>query len=717
MSWHFSRLPIYRHFSTETNYPPNPEDYANNSTNDITIDGLTAQQAKDDKFVRVYSLSQEKESEDLLHWRQKEPYPDIVEQQYKLVLEKPNNLFLKYDLVIRLLMHLRPPFSEDSRSVNDIFRAIYRIVKELADSNRFKSILQEKVSQQFSSQDIQHFKAKIVEYKSKVGQQSDNSFVTASLIHYILLTGDVDSALSYAEYGHRESSANYYCDSALSLEKKLIHAGIGQGDPVLQMLEKGLEYMPNHSKCLSRMACIHYYNKKHFRNALKYAKMAIEADVANRNAEAHYIYALLHDMEFYNPEIAKKHYSKALEIAPGNVPSLCNLGAVLYQEKRYDEAIKYLKLASHHKSNDTISLYHLANCYSAKGLLEAAVIEMDKCFKITPNLPDGHYHLANILFRHHDFEGAIEGYKKSIELAAQTRSFFDINMPLNNLIAVNKIYAQSLIVNAKGPEDYAKAAHHLQEVLDLSPDENRLYKATMYLNIVYCFMKSGNVDESLMYIQMAREDGGEEFLNEYKDLKVRFTSENVYQQRQKHADDLLLFETYLQKYEEKCKEEGSQPDTEEMTKVFKDIARCHYNLAFCAYHIGKIEDVERHLVSVVTKTAPPYVSDYIEVNSDMDEEYDPSKPIIVDNVNMYGTKLPQSPVLRDVLCKKLYELKDKYKDKTLDAIIDPPDLPLNPSAVRKAKGKKKKRLRYIVEAEKRNIALRNHISTANPYDL
>lgn len=650
-----------------------------------------------------------------LHRFHLEPFDESIESQYELVQANPNNYFLKYDFLLRILSIVRRPLVDIPEAMTDIFASIYEILEQLTKSEKFGKQLEEKIAERFSERERQNFDSKAKEYKAKIAEK--NSLYNISThIHYLVLNANLTEALEHAKYG------KIYAKSSYHFAQGVYYMKIPSGNPdedvpmAIEHFKHVIKILPRHSHALSSLAGLYYVYHKDIKSALHCLKKSLYFDGKKENFEAHYQVAFILETELGKMELAKKHYAIAIEINPEHAPSYSNLGAILLEEGRYDDALKNFKMACKFAPEKKIVLYQIANCYSLKGLVEAAVVEMDRAIQLDKTLPHSHYHMANILFRHHDFDGAAKGYNKALKLAEKyPHHEFDSASAINNLVSVYRLHAQKIIVDAKHPKDHHKAALLLGRSIDLMAENNPLYTATMRLNMVYCLMKANEPIESLHQIEIAKEEGGDEFLEEFKSLKQSYTSHVVYSQLDKHKAELAAFDSYLKDYIKKCNEDNIEPDEQTLFHAQKDLSRCHYNIAFCLFQSGDIEQCYEHLSKAVSLIEPPYISDYIYDGGESDLNVnDARKPIIVGDVKMYTSPIPKSEILRDVLFKKLSELQKKYEGVELDTIVEPADF--GPKSIRTEKVKRRKKLKYSKMASLKIKKMQSEALSQDPYN-
>ena len=91
-------------------------------------------------------------------------------------------------------------------------------------------------------------------------------------------------------------------------------------------------------------------------------------------------------------------------------------GIVLYNKKKYDEAITEFKKALELNPNHYDAHYHLGISYYAKGSIDASIVELKKAIEINPKEPRAHYNIAFAYVAKEEVNNAIPEYQKAIEL-------------------------------------------------------------------------------------------------------------------------------------------------------------------------------------------------------------------------------------------------------------------------------------------------------------
>ena len=109
-------------------------------------------------------------------------------------------------------------------------------------------------------------------------------------------------------------------------------------------------------------------------------------------------------------EAAAELYRKALAVRPDHPPALQNLGLVLSQLKRYEEAVGLHQRAIENDPGNVQNHYALSQVYKSMGRSQEAVETLKKALAIKP-LGDGFRRLGQMLYALHRVEEAAANYE------------------------------------------------------------------------------------------------------------------------------------------------------------------------------------------------------------------------------------------------------------------------------------------------------------------
>jgi protein O-mannosyl-transferase len=113
------------------------------------------------------------------------------------------------------------------------------------------------------------------------------------------------------------------------------------------------------------------------------------------------------------------HFRNAIEIKPDEASAHTNLGNALLLKKDLDQAVAEYQKALEFAPRDSGAHYNLANALLALGQTDEAVTEYQEALTINPNNADAHNNLGAVLFQKGEFDEAIAHYQKVLEINPQ----------------------------------------------------------------------------------------------------------------------------------------------------------------------------------------------------------------------------------------------------------------------------------------------------------
>jgi tetratricopeptide (TPR) repeat protein len=158
-----------------------------------------------------------------------------------------------------------------------------------------------------------------------------------------------------------------------------------------------------------------------------------------------------------------------------------NLGNVLFQKKRVDEAITHYEKSLEINSNDADAHYNLGIALVQKGRLDEAIAQYQKALEIKPNFADAHNNLGNAFFQKGQVDEAIAQYQKALDI---NPNFADVHSSLGGALA------------QKGQVEEAIAEY--QKALEINP-----HLADAHYNLGNALIQKGRVDEAIVQYQKA----------------------------------------------------------------------------------------------------------------------------------------------------------------------------------------------------------------------
>eukprot|EP00944_MAST-04C_sp_MAST-4C-sp1_P005909 g5909.t1 len=128
-----------------------------------------------------------------------------------------------------------------------------------------------------------------------------------------------------------------------------------------------------------------YHLQKEYSKALFQYQKSIK--VSNKNSRVFaYQGEVMRRIDDIDNNLSKKSYKKALSIDPSNVDALYGMGILHYEEKQFEEALKYFQLIQNIAPNDLTSLYTYGTIMSKVDLEKSVAIFEDLESKCNTNV-------------------------------------------------------------------------------------------------------------------------------------------------------------------------------------------------------------------------------------------------------------------------------------------------------------------------------------------
>jgi tetratricopeptide (TPR) repeat protein len=113
---------------------------------------------------------------------------------------------------------------------------------------------------------------------------------------------------------------------------------------------------------------------------------------------------------------AKVIYEKLLMSDPNNVILLSNLGAIKFQDKKFDEAIRFLDKSLEINTNQPFAYNTRGNVYKSLVSPNDALVNYNKAIRLKPDYAEAHNNRGAVLMDLKLVDDAIASYDKAIEL-------------------------------------------------------------------------------------------------------------------------------------------------------------------------------------------------------------------------------------------------------------------------------------------------------------
>jgi tetratricopeptide (TPR) repeat protein len=137
-------------------------------------------------------------------------------------------------------------------------------------------------------------------------------------------------------------------------------------------------------------------NAQEYAEALVDLKKAVELNPQLPDVYSYYGLALLTTGDV---AAASDAFRKELESNPNDFVSNLQLGAVLKQDQRYDEARRFFERALRVRPGDPAVRYQLATLDLLAGMLDQACAKLEQLIKETPQFVEAHVSLATVYYR------------------------------------------------------------------------------------------------------------------------------------------------------------------------------------------------------------------------------------------------------------------------------------------------------------------------------
>ncbi len=115
-------------------------------------------------------------------------------------------------------------------------------------------------------------------------------------------------------------------------------------------------------------------------------------------------------------EAARKQFQKLLQLSPGNLTALVNLGAIEFRLNHRDEAERLLKSAVRINPDAALAWLTLGVIYNDENKLDAALAALSQAVLLEPKNARAHNAFADTLWRKGWYSGAEDELQKTVEL-------------------------------------------------------------------------------------------------------------------------------------------------------------------------------------------------------------------------------------------------------------------------------------------------------------
>jgi tetratricopeptide (TPR) repeat protein len=210
-------------------------------------------------------------------------------------------------------------------------------------------------------------------------------------------------------------------------------------------------------------------------------------------------------------------FTHALEVTKDNCVAHNNLGTVLMEKRRWDEAIPHFQKALKIRRYYPEAWYNLGMALLQKGRVDEAINCFHNLFEIQPDLPGARRDLGTALLQKGLLDEAIAQFQKAVEIQTDdVEAYNNLGGTLMQSRRVNEAIAQFQKALALRPR-YAEARHNLgiafmlqgqvdeavncfHEALEIKPK----YVEALH-NLGIALLRKGKLDEGINCFQKALE--------------------------------------------------------------------------------------------------------------------------------------------------------------------------------------------------------------------
>jgi len=257
---------------------------------------------------------------------------------------------------------------------------------------------------------------------------------------------------------------------------------------------------------------------------------ALQYQRSGRVAEAEQVYKLLlkeqpHSIDALNLlgalvyddkrfDEAEEYFAKVLTLKPG-AESHNSMGIVLKAQGKYEEAVEHYQQALALKPNQPEVLSNLGNVLKEIGKLEEAIAAYHQAIALNPGYAEAHNNLGIVYKEQNDLDGAISCYAEAIRLKPnypEAHHNLGIILRIQNkldeavfyfqqAIALKPLYAEaymSLGSTLEQQEKWDDAIVQYQRLVELKPDS-----AEGFNNLALVLQRQQKVDEAIAAFQQA----------------------------------------------------------------------------------------------------------------------------------------------------------------------------------------------------------------------
>lgn len=235
-------------------------------------------------------------------------------------------------------------------------------------------------------------------------------------------------------------------------------------DKAIEESNKGLKNDPN-NYIFQRIIAFSNYELKRYKDASD-ASQKFWANPAKKIKDIDYIYSARIAAAVGDTTGAMNYFTVALKNDSTNCDLLGEYGKVLYQSKRFADAINQYALKKAKCGNlSSLEVYYLGRCYVSSGDSIMADSTFGEFIRRNPTSPDGYFNRARVRVRMGKPEDflALSDYQKYVEVTAADPSKYKKN--------IAEAYDYQGIYYLEKEKDNAKAKEMFNKALELDPND------------------------------------------------------------------------------------------------------------------------------------------------------------------------------------------------------------------------------------------------------
>jgi tetratricopeptide (TPR) repeat protein len=177
------------------------------------------------------------------------------------------------------------------------------------------------------------------------------------------------------------------------------------------------------------------------------------------------------------------YWRAALSENPGSWVVQSNLGSVLFERGRVDDAMAHFQKAVDLEPDNATAHYNLGGVLRRKGQLDGATTQFQKALDLQPNYSMAHYNLGEILRQKGEVDEAIAHFEMALEIRPDYAEAHD---------------SLAFLLLRKGQVD--EGLVHLRAALEIRPDN-----AEEHNNIASVLWQKGQFREAILHYERALE--------------------------------------------------------------------------------------------------------------------------------------------------------------------------------------------------------------------